>query len=405
MSTPSTNLPVVIGGKQFQFADDVKKVLLTRTVSGWSTEEVATLGESDVFVIRNNEGDLRLVKKMVRLSLEKKEIAPVGNGNHMVSISGYATCNRIAGLHQITPPSILIGGQEKENPYAMHNPVTGEIRRWVCRKIAIGYSPLGNLVAIDAVRYYDFEAYYLQDLQAKASKHPDAVRFGVKFACPMTPGVETKERDGVTYTQTEKGIYVFKPIKDAEGLWININSSEVADVYKQHIAHQKFGDVIAQTMTWRNAMKAHPAIAATQVTVVNGFADVMVYGFKSELTRAKLEEVGEQVAKGMEVTGVQVTQVTEEASYEEVATERDTIIAAETAEEGGSSEPQPQEKKDDPNLKAKIEALAKEKGIPDLEAFCRNSMGKPFAELSPEQLTKLTTILEKASAAKKGGVK
>ena len=131
----------------------------------------------------------------------------------------------------------------------------------------------------------------------------------------------------------------------------------------------------------------------------------MVYGFKSELTRAKLEEVGEQVAKGMEVTGVQVTQVTEEASYEEVATERDTIIAAETAEEGGSSEPQPQEKKDDPNLKAKIESLAKEKGIPDLEAFCRNSMGKPLAELSPEQLTKLSLILEKASAAKKGGAK
>lgn len=407
MSSESKNLPVLIGDKRHEFPETAKKVLLTRTQSGWNAEEVASLGESDVFVIRNRDGELRLIKKVVHLFEAKKEIASVG-GNWIVTVPGYATLNRVAGIHQITPSSVLVAGKEESNPYVVYNS-KGEIVRIIARKIALGYSPIGNLIAVDAVRHYNFEAYYLQDLQAKATKHPNDVRFGVRFACPLAPAAKVEERDGTAYVQTDKGIFLFKPIKDIEGLWLNVNSGEVADVYKQHIAHQKFGEVIAQNLAWRNALKAHPAIATTQVIVSGGCADVVVYGFKSELTRSRLEELGAQVSAGMEMTDVKIEKVDDEASYEELVTERENIVVAETVEEGT---PQPETSASEPKkedateeIKARIKKLATEKGVPDLEVFCRNSMGTPFAELTQEQLTRFAIILEKAGSSRKGGTK
>ena len=407
MSTPSTNLPVVIGGKQFQFADDVKKVLLTRTVSGWSTEEVATLGESDVFVVKNPDGNLRLVKAVLHLTEAKGEITRAIHGKQSISVQGYNTLNRIAGLHRIKPETIMVDGQPRENPYPDRDTKTGRILGWRCRIMAVGYSPLGNLVIVDVTMYYDFNAYLLQDIESKSDKNPGAIRFGTKFSCPLAVNAKIEVVEGETIARDAEKVFLFKAVDSVGGFWIDMSANVVADIYATHIQQVKHGAAMVQSITWRNAQKQHPAIATTQLVVTNASANVLVYGYKSELTRSQLEEVGKQVAGGAAVVGAQVTQVTGEASYEEVADESEAIVATEEAEGVKASDaPQPQEEKPkDPNLKAKIESLAKEKGVPDLEAFCRNSMGKPFAELSPEQLTKLSLILEKASAANKGGVK
>ena len=297
--TDTVNLPIVIGGKSLTFPEGAKRVLLARTPSGWDAQEIAALGSSDVFVRRDTNGQLRLIKQAVRLYADKKEIAQV-KSNWIPTIAGYNKLNQVAALQQITPPTLNVNGNTVSNPYVEY--VNGEAKRVYARKIALGYSPIGTMVAVDVIRHYNFDAYYLQDLQAKLAKHPDAARFGTSLECPWGDGadVQSDPVSGMIYARStkDKSIFVFKRIKDIEGIWIDPRHGEIGEVYNQHIRHQVHGETTAQSMAWRNALKAHPAIATSQVTVVNGVAEVVVYGWKSDLSLKGIAEVAEAITKG-----------------------------------------------------------------------------------------------------------
>ncbi|GEM_PF-4464647 len=410
----NTELAFRIGGQEIKVPEQTKKILLTRGPNGWVADEIARLGEDDVFVRRDGNQELSLIYKSVLLYHNKKEIARLGNKDDspwVITVAGYTKLNQIAGLHIITPPIIFVAGGEHSNPYVEY--VNGEIRRVIARKIAIGYSPIGNLVAIDAVRHYNFEAYYLQDLMAKAKYKQAAARFGTVLQCPFAPNEQVQKEEGHAYVKTTEGkIFVFKLIKDLEGIWFDPSSEEILQVNDQHIQHQKFGDVVGQKMCARNALKDHPAIAAQQVIPVNGVAEVRVFGFRHGLIKEQFQKMADQIIKGEEVEGVQVQQDEGEESLEEVqaATESEvdeTVVPTESSPAVQTAVPVATDgaKPEGSVTVFRIKEIATKKGM-DLNKFAGNMFeGKKFDALTEPELEKLLKVVETTSMGKKGEAK
>lgn len=399
--TPAGNLPakreplsLIVGSQKLTIDPEAKSLLLTRTSKGYVIEEKTEFGNNDVFIRRDNNGVVRLAYKTVKLSAANKEIAKIGD-NYIITVPGYNKLNQIAGISPLTPPSLFVEGKEQSNPYVMYE--KGQIKRVIARKIAIGYSPVGNLVAIDTVRHYNFDAYYLQDLQAKA-KYNKGAKFGTVFSCAFDATAQLLEKNEVTYAKAADGkIYVFKPVKDVEGIWIDPSHAEIIEVYSQHIRHQIFGETIAQNIAWRNALKAHPAIATSQVTMKDGYAEVLVYGYRHELDRNKLQEMEDTVKKGEQIAGALMQESNEEAQYEEVAAEIEAV-ADETVEE---KSPPPQEQPDTFFFDIeKVKADATAKGL-NAEKLAKDMFQTRLEILTLDQKKRLLTLIATTSSGSK----
>jgi len=220
-----------------------------------------------------------------------------------ITMPGYSVLNKVASVSVLTPPCVSFGGREVSNPYVERNAVTRAIESVIIRKVALGMTPVGNVVVIDKTLYYNPYTYFLQSIQAKARRkvwemgkmtnklaHPDAARLGTKDVQP----------EGAT-----AGRWIFKPIDETIGYWINIDDSAIQEVIDEHLQRQRFGDRIAQTICARNALKDHPAIAVSQVQPEfvyhkvygkdkeEAFAEVSitVYGYRHELGRDTQENI------------------------------------------------------------------------------------------------------------------
>lgn len=415
------------GNTPLKYSPEASKLMLTKNSKGdWTVEEVATIGSSDLLVIRNESGLVKAFKKTVRLLESKKEIAKVSK-SWIVTVQGYNALNRYAGLHEITPPELMFDGKAQSNPYVQYD-TKGEIKKVIVRKMVIGYTVAGSLVATDVVRHYNFDAYYMQDLQNKAKWKTDAAKFGTELACPFAPEDEVLIKGETPYVKTKEGkIYLFKRVKDIEGIWIDPTHGEIRDVYDQHVQHQKFGDVIAQNVASRNAKKAHPGIAATNVIAYgeedDHYADVEVFGYRSTISKEEAEKISEKIRRGEQISGVEVSHSVEDASFEEVAHETDAIVADAKAAEGGIKEPeekkaeeqkpeqnagepkpeQKQEREADPVAKKtvldKIAEISETKGL-DPVKMAQNLWQLPLENLNDFQKDKLLDMVKKTTASK-----
>ena len=150
MQAATSPKEIVIGVQKFALNPSAEQFVVTRVGKEFEVKEIATIGRSDLFVIRDSQGIARAFKATVRLSERQKEIANV-SGNWVVTIAGYNKLNQIAGLSMITPPSILFEGVEHANPYVEYK--EDQIQRVIARKLVIGYSPAGMLVITDSTRH------------------------------------------------------------------------------------------------------------------------------------------------------------------------------------------------------------------------------------------------------------
>jgi hypothetical protein len=399
----TSEIPILLKlpGQELQIHPEAKSMMLQRTASGsWDLQEVAKMGDSDIFVKRDATGAVRLTYKKVRLTVAAKEIARVGK-NWIPTVPGYNKLNQVAGINPINPPSIIVNGAENSNPYVEYNPA-GDIKRVIARKIAIGYSPIGNLVAIDTTRHYNFDAYFLQDLQAKASGDGTYARFGMEQICSLEEEAKVQTKDGKTFAYGKKP-YAFQPIKDFVGIWMDVSHREIIDVYKQHIRHQMFGETIAQNIAWRNALKAHPAIATASITVSGKegeeVAEVLVYGYRHEMDRTQYESIASDIVNGREVKGAEVRQDIEEVEATEVNEEtesaQDETAAKETREPAASKPAQTIG-----DLRMKIATAAGEKDL-DLNEMSKRLFASKFGALTAEQLEKLLPVVLSTTPGKK----
>ena len=225
------------------------------------------------------------------------------HGKTYITGAGYVILNKVASINIVTPRTVIVEGREEHNPYVERNPKTRAIEAVACRKIGIGYGPLGNIVVLDKTLYYNVYTYFIQSLMAKM-KRPENQKD--KYA---VIGTADKRPEGPAW--------VFFETTSPLGIWARYDSKEIQELLEEKIRMERFGERIAQKICERNILRDHPAIGTARVNATNGVAKVTVYGWRNELEPQDIEEIMEQAEKG-ETKNIEVQREVIEAKVEEV---------------------------------------------------------------------------------------
>jgi len=224
-------------------------------------------------------------------------------GKTYITGAGYVILNKVASINIVTPRSVVVDGREENNPYVERNPKTRAIEAVACRKIGIGYGPLGNIVVLDKTLYYNVYTYFIQSLMAKMKR---AENQKDKYAMI---GTEDKRPEGSTW--------VFFETTPPLGIWARYDAKEIQELLEEKIRMERFGERIAQKICERNILRDHPAIGTARVDATKGVARVTVYGWRNELEPSDIEEIMVQAEKG-ETKGIEVQRDVIETNVEEV---------------------------------------------------------------------------------------
>ena len=303
---------------------------------------VAVLGNSEAFVRRTASGSLSQVLMPVTLKLADKTLFqipkrtpldpdgnPVGNIDKWkaanpnkriqwkdvpqkaadVTYPGLLRINGVAGCAVGQPPSVMVDGEPRTNPYVERtvraDAQLGDIRRVVIAVIVVGPAPAtGNPVVVNYTLDYDPAKDLHHMLAEVSSKHPDE--------CILSDEQEVRDAE-------RKPGWKFTPIYGGVGYHYNLRCDEIAGVYADFINLLQNAVKKAQTVARRNAMKAHPATAFHTVEVDSaGRAVVPVIGWASnDAAMVRWQEMCERLARGLplpETADVEVISV--ESKYD-----------------------------------------------------------------------------------------
>lgn len=249
-------------------------------------QNVAVLGDGEVFVKRSNGGVVRSVKGTVTLNEKNGEIATI-QGKTMTTAKGFNTLNQIAGLSIVTPEKLTLpDGQVVVNPYPIIDPESGTISKVWVKKIAIGYSPTGNLVITSSTLLYDIKMYFIQDVMKKVQYNQGAGR-----ACMES-----------MLTEEEKQNCIFLKIEGLLGVAANIQHKDVLKAIDTYINKKQFAERNAQSICERLVMSKHPALASAAYVTKNGdVARVPVVGYVHDFNREELLDIADAAERGEEV--------------------------------------------------------------------------------------------------------
>lgn len=271
-------------------------------------EKIALLGEGECFVRRDGDGFLESIKMNVTLTEGKKEIYKIGE-KWCISASGYDKLNQAAGLSVVAPKTINLDGRNTGNPHFEFDMHKQNLRAVTVRRIVVGPSPIGNLVAIERLLRFDVDMYFLEDLQFKVKKRAGAGGYGTHEVKPSTI--------------SNKDSAVMFPLGPA-ALWVDVSHVDIQDAFREHIRRCKYAERMATTMCERNAFASHPAIARRHVEPVGGVVVVPVFGGRMIVNQDRIKELMAAFEEGdftkvEEVEVVTATEV-ETPALEEVLT-------------------------------------------------------------------------------------
>lgn len=290
-------------------------------------QNVAALGNGEVFVKRTANGQIRSVKGAVNLSEQNGEIATI-QGKTMTTAKGFNTLNQIAGLSIITPEKLTLpDGQIVVNPFPVIDPESGSISKIWVKKLAIGYSPIGNLVVTSSTLLYDINAYFIQDVMKKVQWNQGAGRVCMEQML----------------TEEEKQSHIFLKIEGHLGIAANIQHKEVLKAIDTFINKKQFAERNAQSICERLVMSKHPALAsAAYVSKQGEFARVPVVGYVHDFNREELLDIADQAESGNEIVvgneKAEVIESTVEATEEDFVADADDEEIAQTVTTEPSSQ-------------------------------------------------------------------
>lgn len=281
-------------------------------------QEVARLGDGDVFIKRTGNGAIKAIRGRVRLDERKGHLAVI-QGRAMITAPGYNAMNQFAGISIITPEKLTLpDGNIVVNPYPIIDPESGTIDKVWVKKTAIGYSPTGNLVMTSSTLLYDIKMYFIQDLNKKVQYNKGAGRMCMEQML----------------TEQEKQKGMFLPIQGKMGIWVDLTHVEILKCMDTYIQNKLFAERKAQTIAERNALKKHPALCQVYVDAQGpdknkyGFVDVI--GFNSDLTKQDLLKLAEMADRGEEISdykGMKIdiidANVIDDVTEEDLYTSRD----------------------------------------------------------------------------------
>ncbi len=290
-------------------------------------QNVAALGNGEVFVKRTANGQIRSVKGAVNLSERNGEIATI-QGKTMTTAKGFNTLNQIAGLSIITPEKLTLpDGQIVVNPFPVIDPESGSISKIWVKKLAIGYSPIGNLVVTSSTLLYDINAYFIQDVMKKVQYNQGAGRVCMEQML----------------TEEEKQSHIFLKIEGQLGIAANIQHKEVLKAIDTFINKKQFAERNAQSICERLVMSKHPALAsAAYVSKQGDFARVPVVGYVHDFNREELLDIADQAESGNEIVvgneKAEIIESTVEATEEDFVADADDEEIAQTVTTEPSSQ-------------------------------------------------------------------
>jgi len=201
----------------------------------------------------------------------------------MITANGFNELNKIAGLSIITPKTLTLpNGDIVVNPFPVIDPVSKTIEKVWVKKMAVGYSPIGNMVITSSTLLYDITTYFLQDLAKKVQYNKDAGKITM----------------GALLTEEERQKGTFHPIQGDLGIWVDYTHKEILKALDTFIQNKLFAERKAQTICERNVMKKHPALSTVNVPAQGPegkrAAKVTVIGFCHDFTEKELLDLAEK---------------------------------------------------------------------------------------------------------------
>lgn len=259
---------------------------------------LSELNDKQILVRRTPEGVFRPVAAPVTLYEAKGQIAPVGftkddddesaSVNFMRTCLGFQAYNRIANLTIITPDKVYMDGFDRPcpNPFLEIDGASGMVNRAVCKKLCIGFGPLGNLVITSVTVSFNPRAAFIKDCMKKIQKDAAAGRLITKAAVEALG-------DG----------FWFFPVEGDYGIAVSLSNKNILKAFNTFLRTKDFADRRVQTMAERIVFSKHPAMPQGALrnlpgTEKNHTVREVVYGFIHDLTREEIEDVANAADRG-----------------------------------------------------------------------------------------------------------
>lgn len=260
-------------------------------------------------------------------------------GKAEIDSEGYRKLNRVAGLHILNPPTVIVDGREVGNPHYERNEVTKSIQRVVIRKAVVGLSPLGKQVVVDKTLHFDTAMYMNQMLVKLVDQHPACGCMGTKQHPPKEftiykydKELKEKVKQGEIPAPDVSRLYFFPLHGDEFGLWIDTRHPEVSNLWKEFSQMLQFVSRRAETTVVRLCLQDHPAIGAKRVKTQGGKAKVPVFFHQDGLDVKEIRALEESMRGGRALAGpagIEVMSATVDglSAAEEVAGEGDDAVS------------------------------------------------------------------------------
>lgn len=296
---------------------------------------ISKLGNGEVFFLSEKGQTKRGFKVKVDLQYPTQFCFPAGpNQKAMITAEGYDKINQYAGIEVFRPRTVVAqDGSEKGNPYFERDPQTGAMLSVFMRGIGIGYSPVGNLAAVDQTVYVNLQTLLVQEIQAKIKRFPALGCLGSIDSKPSEityygdNGKYGKQRvvDPSPTTVQADGCWHFVPLTASVGYWVNISHPEIQAAFDSFTQKQRFLERTTFSILKRLVLSSHPAIASktpivTQLSpgekyneIASAKAHTFVYGFavdsqNPEEKRQEIEAMAERVAESERMANMEIIQ-------------------------------------------------------------------------------------------------
>ncbi|NUQ80781.1 MAG: hypothetical protein HUU10_04145 [Bacteroidetes bacterium] len=285
----------------------------------------ATTGKELGFPIHGAFANARQHCFPIRVELRERygECAMI-EGKLVPTIPGYRRANQYAGLNVIKPQTV--NAEMGTNPFVKYD-TYGYVREIWGRALAIGYSPTGQLVITDVIHYINMANVLAQDILAVIKKNPKVGVIGPKDACPekWTTEItnwENGQRQQIKVEGVKQSTMGFLPTIQFPvemGIHFDTAHGDLIKAIEQYTNRQKHIQGMVMNIAERNALAAHPAIAAKAIKILSetkkdAVGELVVYASKTVVTDEKLKELSDKLQKGHEVAEGKI--VTVETTHE-----------------------------------------------------------------------------------------
>ncbi len=207
------------------------------------TKEIIKLGTDEVFVLKNNTGEIKAFRGILNLSVEDGELIQPGyNTPFVISAQGYERWAEASGSSVIFPKTVIVNGETTGNPHVERDQ-KNNILSVTARAVAFRFSDKGIPQVSDWTTILDLDCYKLIDLLAKAKKFPQAFKL-------LPKNMEIKDVDSDL-----EGTWTPYHFDSAARLWVNTSHNEAITWYSQILNRSKKSVDYAQTFAKRNALK------------------------------------------------------------------------------------------------------------------------------------------------------